>query len=277
VVFVAIGLEERVSREWNADTYHRVSNPQFRWGLAVLERLPLEGGELVVDVGCGTGRLTERLLARLPRGRVVGVDPSSNMLVVAAREFASRSAERAHFVVGDGAALPLVSVADAIFSTATFHWIRDHDALFRSLFAALKPGGRLVAQCGGIHNLDRLRDRCAGLMRDPRFEPYFTAWQWPWEYAAADVTARRLAAAGFDAIDTNVEDAPVVLPDAATFHEFVTHVIARTYVAHLPGADLQQAFVDALTDLAARDDPSFLLDYKRLNIAARRPGRGETR
>jgi trans-aconitate 2-methyltransferase len=271
--FVATDWRHRLVREWNAETYHRVSNPQFQWGLAVLERLRLDGHELVIDVGCGTGRLTARLLARLPRGRVVGVDPSSNMVGVAARELASHAAARAHVVVADGAALPMAGVADAIFSTATFHWVRDHDALFRSLFTALRPGGRLVAQCGGMHNLDRVRDRCAGLMRRAEFAAYFGTWRWPWEYAAADVTARRLATAGFEEIETSIEDSPVVLPDAAAFHEFVTNVIARTYVAHLPEAAPQRAFVDALTAEAARDEPPFLLDYKRLNISARKPAR----
>jgi trans-aconitate methyltransferase len=259
-------------REWNAETYHRVSNPQFQWGLAVLERLSLDGDELVVDVGCGTGRLTARLLARVPRGRVVGVDLSENMIGVAARESASRPAPRAEFIVADAAALPLAPAAAAIFSTATFHWVRDHDALFRSLLAALAPGGRLVAQCGGAGNLDRIRDRCAALMRHERFAPYFGAWQWPWEYAASDVTARRLAAAGFVGIDTWIEDAPVLMPDGAAFHEFVTNVIARTYVTHLPDAATRGAFVDGLTEAAAADTPPFLLDYKRLNISARKPG-----
>ena len=61
-------------REWNASVYHRVSNPQLEWGLPVLARLPLTGDEVVLDVGCGTGRLTDRLAERLPRGRVAAVD-----------------------------------------------------------------------------------------------------------------------------------------------------------------------------------------------------------
>jgi SAM-dependent methyltransferase len=70
-------------REWNAETYHRVSDPQWHWGLAVLNRLRLAGDELALDVGCGTGRLTEVLARRLPRGRVIGVDLSANMLAAA--------------------------------------------------------------------------------------------------------------------------------------------------------------------------------------------------
>src|SRR5262245_13304699 len=134
-------------REWNAaDTYHRVSEPQLRWGLKVLDRLRLTGDELVIDVGCGTGRLTEHVARRVPRGRVVGVDLSANMLQTAREYLTPIAGARVALVQADASALPFHQTADAIFSTATFHWVLDHDALFKGLFDALKPGGRLVAQ-----------------------------------------------------------------------------------------------------------------------------------
>src|SRR6266567_8037125 len=76
------------SREWNAAVYHRLSGPQVSWGKKVLSRLHLRGDEVVLDAGCGTGRLTADLLEALPRGRVVGIDLSQNMLD-AAREHLS--------------------------------------------------------------------------------------------------------------------------------------------------------------------------------------------
>src|SRR4029450_13874474 len=145
-------------REWNADVYHRVSDPQRAWGAEVLSRLPLAGTELVLDVGCGTGRLTFELLQRLPRGRAIGVDLSANMIAAAGRYLLPPFTSHIDFVRADAAALPFVGCADAIFSTATFHWVRDHDRLFSSLYSALKPGARLVAQCGGACNLHRLHD-----------------------------------------------------------------------------------------------------------------------
>src|SRR5262245_46076309 len=134
-------------REWNADSYHKVSTPQFDWGTAVLERLPLEGHELVFDIGCGTGRLTDKLLERLPRGMVVAVDLSFNMLETARSLLRPAFGGRIQLVMADASLLPGLSAADAIFSTATFHWVRDHPRLFRSLYSLLKPGGRIVAQC----------------------------------------------------------------------------------------------------------------------------------
>lgn len=244
----------------------------MQWGLAVLERLPLQGSEFVLDVGCGTGRLTERLLERLPRGRAVGIDMSAKMLETARAYLTPRFAARIRFLQADAAALPFHEAADAIFSTATFHWVLDHDSLFASLHAALKPGGRLVAQCGGGRNIERIHSRCLALMQEPPFAAYYTAWSTPWTYADAATTAARLERAGFMDIRTEVIPAPVVFDDAASFREFVAHVIARPFLAPITSAADQDRFMTTVTELAAKDSPSFELDYWRLNIEARRSG-----
>jgi trans-aconitate 2-methyltransferase len=258
--------------EWNAETYHRVSDPHVAWGMRVLARLPLDGDECVLDVGCGTGRLTERLLERLPRGHVVALDLSPNMLQAARGHLAPRFAKRVSFTRADAAALPVAGRADAVFSTATFHWVLDHPALFRSILAALKPGGRLVAQCGGGPNIQRLHDRCEIVGQRPEFELYFRGWRGPWEYADAATTARRLADVGFSDIATSLEASPVVHPDAATYREFVTNVICRNHLARLPDEELRNRFMDVITEQAANDAPPFEIDYWRLNLDARKPG-----
>jgi trans-aconitate methyltransferase len=225
----------------------------------------------VLDVGCGTGRLTALLLERLPRGRAVGIDLSTGMLATARRELPAAARHRVAFVHADAAALPIAGAADAIFSTATFHWVLDHPRLFHSLFAALRPGGRLVAQCGGGPNLDRHHRRAEALMHAPAFASYFGSWVEPWTFADADTTRARLAAAGFTDIATRVTPAPVVQPDRAAFVEFVTHVIFRPHLARLPDEPLKAAFVDALASQAAADPIPFELDYWRLDIDAGRP------
>jgi trans-aconitate methyltransferase len=259
------------TREWNADVYHRVSDPQRAWGGPVLARLPLAGTELVLDVGCGTGRLTAEMLQRLPRGHAIAVDLSENMLITAERHLVPAFSSRITFVRADAAALPFAGVADAVFSTATFHWVRNHDRLFASLFTALKPGGRLVAQCGGAGNLRRMHGRCETLMRDKRFAPYFQRWEDPWEFADTATATARLLRAGFIDVRTSLEPAPIVQPTRAAFVEFVSHVICRPHLARLADPSDRDAFMDALATLAAADTPAFELDYWRLNIEARKP------
>jgi trans-aconitate methyltransferase len=128
------------SEDWNAAEYHRVSDPQVSWGRAVLARLDLNGQERVVDAGCGTGRLTKELAARLPRGVVVGLDASPQMLAQARAHLADAPTP-VHLVQASLPAMPIRDWADVVFSTATFHWVPDHP---RCLPASFKPSGPAV-------------------------------------------------------------------------------------------------------------------------------------
>ena len=256
--------------EWNAEHYHEISNPMFAMAMPVLDRLPLRGDELVLDVGCGSGLVTAKLAERVPAGRVIAIDMSVNM-VATARDHLRPLAPGVRYVLADAARLPFNGAADAIFSTATFHWVLDHEALFASLFQALRPGGRLVAQCGGGPNIAQLHDRAAHLMRDPEFADYFRAWQDPWEFADAELTRHRLEKAGFTSIVTSIQPSPVLHSDADSFSAYLTTIICRHHLAYLPTAAAQQRFVSALTAQAATDPVPFALDYWRLNIDATRP------
>src|SRR3954468_7594291 len=110
-------------REWDARSYDRVAAPMTSWGTAVLERLPLDGDETVLDAGCGSGRVTELLAERLTRGRVIALDGSAAMLD-AARGPLERFGDRIQLVHADlSQPLPIDGPVDAILSTATFHWL----------------------------------------------------------------------------------------------------------------------------------------------------------
>lgn len=256
--------------DWDGVTYHRVSEPQFAWGRRVLARLDLAGDETVVDAGCGSGRLTAELLDRLPHGHVVAVDRSASMLAVAERELRPRYGERVSFLQSDLLALDLDAAADVVFSTATFHWVLDHPRLFAVLHRALRPGGRLHAQCGAAGNLARAHEHAVALMRRPEFAPHFAGWTSPWEYAGAETTRDRLRAAGFTDVDTSIEPALTVFADRETYREFVSTVIMRPFLAPLPDSQLQERLIDGMCDAAAGDQPPWSLDYWRLNMTARR-------
>jgi trans-aconitate 2-methyltransferase len=257
--------------EWDAASYHRLSAPQFSWGARVLERLRLNGDETVMDAGCGTGRLTALLLERLPRGRVVAVDLSQNMLEEARAHLAPRFGGRVDFVRADLASLPFDQSFDGVFSTAAFHWVPDHERLFRSLYECLKPGGWLVAQCGGGPNIARLMRRASVLTASEPYSPYFSGWKDAKVFADDLTTAGRLRAAGFTEVETSLEPAPTVLSGADEFREFLTTVNMHAHLARLPEGPLRRRFVEELTEQAAADDPPYSLDYCRLNISARRP------
>jgi trans-aconitate 2-methyltransferase len=257
-------------KDWDAASYHRLSEPQFAWGLDVLARIDLRGDERALDVGCGTGRLTLELIRRLPSGSVVALDHSAAMAKEANATLETRLQRRATLVRSDAAALPFASRFDLVFSTATFHWVPDHERLFASLFTALAPRGRLVAQCGGGPNLARLYERADALMLSQEFAPHFTDWRRPWNFANAETTMRRLDAAGFANATASTRPAPVSFPDASSYSAFIRTVCIRPHLSLLPAA-LHERFIDALAAGAATDSPAFTLDYWRLDMAATRP------
>ncbi len=257
-------------REWNATSYHQVSAPQTSWGHKVLGRLALDGDERVIDAGCGSGRLTAALAERLPRGHVVALDRSWNMLIVARTNLRPTFGPHVSFVQASLPDLPIAGWADVVFSTATFHWIDNHPALFAAIHRALAPGGRLHAQCGGGPNLAAAYALAEQVMHEAPFAPHFADWTTAWQFASAEITTARLAAAGFVDIDAHLEPAPTTLASADDYRAFVTTVIYHPQLAALPMA-LHGPFIDAVTARAAATTPPFTLDYWRLNMTARRP------
>lgn len=251
--------------DWDAERYHRLSDPQLAWGRAVLDRLDPRPGERILDLGCGTGRLTSEIAGRTGR-MVVGLDRSEAMLAEARRA----SPASAAYVRGDGARLPFDAAFDAVYSAATFHWILDHARLFDSIASVLRPGGRLVAQCGGGPNLRRLLERSHALMDAPPYASHMQGWSDPWTFAYPDETRERLERAGFEDVQVWLEETPTSLPGAQAFADFISCVCVRHHVDRLPAA-LRQPFVHALTNLASADAPAFTLDYWRLNLTARKP------
>ena len=260
--------------DWDAAKYHRISDPQLAWGRTVAARLSPVDGERILDIGCGTGRLTEEIAAT-PGIFVVGFDRSAAMLQQAASRLplgqasVLNSCMGLHYVRGDGAALPFVDAFDAVFSTATFHWIPDHDRLFRGIHRALKAGGRLVAQAGGAGNLEQLYGRARQLMRSPQYGQFFLSWSEPCHFENVADTTARLEAAGFDQIEASLVIAPIPFECPEAYSEFVAAVCLRHQLDRLP-AEEREVFMRMLTEHAAADQPPLTLDYWRLNISARK-------
>ena len=248
-----------MTRDWDAVTYDRVSAPHVEWAERVIERLPLRVDETVLDAGCGSGRVTRLLLERLPHGRVVAVDSAPSMVEHAR---AALDPERTTVFQANLTELVLEEPVDAAFSNAVFHWIGDHDALFARMHAALRPGGRLVAQCGGKGNVQRFHDAAWAVAAEEPYAEHFAGWHGPWNFAGAEETAERLARAGFTDVETWLEPYPVTPPDPTGF---LRTVCLGPHLEQLPEG-LRSGFVDEVRERCGRE-----LDYVRLNIAAEKP------
>ena len=238
---------------WDARTYDKASEPQQEWATDVLARVEgIAPDARVLDVGCGTGRVTEALLELVPRGRVLALDASADMVELARR----RLGDRADVWRQDALDLDLDEPVDAIVSTATLHWVTDHDRLWPRLAGALRPGGRLEVQCGGQGNIDRVREVIEAVARE--LAPELAGWS-PWVFAGPQETERRLDQAGFTAIRCWLQDRPTRPEDVDAF---VRTSILPAHLARLP-ADRRERFAAAVVARVRLP-----LDYVRLNLSA---------
>ena len=254
-------------REWDAAEYEKLSAPQTRWGAGVLGRLELRGDEAAIDAGCGTGRVTELLLQKLPEGSVLAVDRSRAMVEAAGRRFAGDP--RVRVERQDLLDLEVEERVDLIFSTAAFHWIKDHDRLFERLARAIKPNGRLVAQCGGEGNISRATQAVGETVRQERFRGYFEGWEDDKYYADPQTTARRLEAAGFESVQTWLHDEVAAFGLVGELARFLGVVVLGGHLERLP-EEKRDPFVAEVAERVAAIDGAPALDYVRLNIVARR-------
>ncbi len=247
-------------RDWDATAYDRVADPQEEWAREVIDRLDLKGDETVLDAGCGGGRVTKLLVERLPRGRVIGVDSSPSMIEQARQSLG----DEVELILSDLVDLELEEPVDAIFSNAAFHWILDHRRLFARLHAAVRPGGRLEAQCGGIGNLEDFLNSVESVNGDERFAPYLRGITSSWNFASPGDTEVRLQGAGFEVRRCWLEERPSRPRDPRAY---VETVCLGAHLERLP-EEMRAPYLDAVLEVIPRP---LTLDYVRLNISARRP------
>jgi trans-aconitate methyltransferase len=181
------------AHRWNAEDYAANSSAQYEWGRELLERIPLQGHEHILDLGCGDGKLTALLAARVPRGTVTGIDSSTDMLALAQRHWAGGNLS---FRPMDMQVLGFEAAFDVVYSNSAVHWAADHPAILAGVHRALRPGGRLLMQAPGAGNCAGFVAAADSVRREERWREYFRDFRFPWCFVTADEYRQWLPAAG---------------------------------------------------------------------------------
>jgi trans-aconitate 2-methyltransferase len=236
--------------EWDAEAYHRASDPQYELALALLDTCPLAGDETLVDAGCGSGRVTEKVLERLPDGKVIAVDRSRNMLDLATHVLVPRFGEQVELVQADLQTFCLDAAADAVFSSMALHFVPDHARLFQNLRATLKPGGWLAVQFGASaqaqHN--STEELLRGILGAPPFASYLSDWRPDFIGGEAGATRQHLADAGFTDVDVREHQANMSLGKGPQLEEFVRTILLRQALMKLPDPALQRELLERVVE-----------------------------
>jgi trans-aconitate methyltransferase len=244
---------------WNTELYEAKHNFVWKLGQGALDLLNPQPGERILDLGCGTGHLTSRIVES--GAQVVGVDASPDMIGQARQNFPKLT-----FSLQDAAALTYQNEFDAIFSNAALHWMLDPSLVAASLSRALRPGGRLVAEMGGKGNIRLIVDaietavrRYSGAHAVPS-RNYFPSIP---EYTAI------LEAHGFEAVYARLFDRPTPLEGPAGMENWI-HQFKWYYFEPLPPADRKAALEEVIEGLRPQlhNENGWFADYRRLQFIA---------
>jgi trans-aconitate methyltransferase len=259
-----------MSPQWDAADYAGHSRGQFGWALSVIDRLGLAGHERVLDVGCGDGKVSAAIAARLPRGRVVGVDRSAEMIDLAARTW-TRSGGNLSFFVRDAQALDLAAEFDVAFSNAAIHWMGELPAVLRGIAGALESGGRAFLSMGGRGTAPLVFEALERFQRDRRWSGYLAGTSAPYHFRGPEEFSSALANAGLRPSRVELVAKPLQHADRAALTGWLRTTWMWT-TERMPD-DVRVDFLEALTDevapgCARQSDGALLLPMVNLEAQA---------
>jgi len=183
---------------WNAAEYAANSAVQHSWAREIIARLNFRGDERLLDVGCGDGKITAEIARALPRGQVLGVDASPEMIGFAKKSFPPSKNTNLTFEICDARRLGnIAGNFNVVFSNAALHWVDDHEAVLQGAACVLKPGGRLIISCGGKGNAHDVYLALRPEMRLERWRPFFRKMPMPYFFYSSDDYKKWLPKYGF--------------------------------------------------------------------------------
>ncbi len=247
--------------KWNAELYDNKHDFVFQYGESVLELLDIKPGERILDLGCGTGPLTNKIKEH--GAEVIGIDASEDMIAKAKESFPGLT-----FLVADAADFHFDEPFDAVFSNAVLHWVHKADEAIKCVYNSLKPGGRFVAEMGGKGNNQLMLAAASEVLRKHGYiKGDITI---PWYFPSVAEYATKLEAGGFRVTFTAHFDRPTLLHDGREGIANWFSVFGSALFQQIPAAELPQ-ILNEITDLLQptnEADGQWYADYKRLRFVA---------
>ncbi len=262
--------------KWDAENYHKVSSIQETWAIELLSKRKWKGNEVLIDAGCGSGRVTRIIANILKKGKIYAIDLDQNMIEKA--KINLKDQENVIFVNSDLSTVELPEPVDIIFSNAVIHWIKNHYKLFCNFWKLLKQSGEILIQCGGKGNLGTVIPLLNLTRESNKFKGYFLDWEDPWNFATAEETFSIMERTGFKKIETGLIKKIAKFSSFEEYRLFMKTVVMKPYLSYLP-SDHDNQIIDSFMDYFFKHQKrnikgfsevitDYTIDYTRLNISA---------
>jgi len=259
---------------WDAETYDEVSNTHEEWARKIILSKIWNKKEIIMDAGCGSGRITKILSNLVPLGKIYAIDIDENMIKKAKdnlKDFKNVKVIQSNLL--DINFNNLYSKFNIIFSNAVLHWILDHYTVFKNFYELLLSEGQLLIQCGGYGNLQNAISTFNAVKDSVEFKSYFSNWKVQWNFAKPVETEKILKEIGYRNIKVYLEDYPVIFKDKNSYSIYLKTVVLGPYLKFIPSEKLQERFLQRIVSIKEKENTQeqmLTLDYKRLNIFASR-------
>ncbi len=253
--------------EFDAGKYQKASAHQKEWGEKLINELDLAGDERILDLGCGDGAITEQLAAIAPRGEVVGIDGSQNM-IEAARH---RQRPNLSFVRMDINSLEFTDEFDLVFSNATLHWIKDHTRLLANIHACLRENGTVRLNFAADGNCSHLIEVLKTAVELAQYSGYFADFDWPWYLPTVTEYEALLRQSPFRDARVWGEPADRYFADADAMVQWIDQPALVPFIKSVGESDKQHFrdfVVEHMIKETLQEDGTCFETFRRVNVLA---------
>lgn len=257
-----------MSFEFDGEKYKNASSHQKEWANKILDELHFKGNEIILDLGCGDGTITNQLAEMVPAGKVVGIDASEGMIKTALKD---KKQSNVHFEQKDINEISYNEEFDFIFSNATLHWVKDHTKLLSNSFKALKNNGALRFNFAGDGNCSNFFKVIKQAMAENEYSQHFKDYSWPWFMPTIEAYEKLATEAEFSEIKIWGENADRYFENSETMVKWVDQPSIVPFLKYIPEPkkdNFRKYVVEQMIKETKQENGTCFETFRRVNVKA---------
>lgn len=255
--------------EFDGPKYKTASSHQKEWGKSLISKIPLQGNEAILDLGCGDGLLTEQLALLVPNGKVLGIDASIGMIQTA-QELNRNNLSFVRMDIND---LHFSNAFHIIFSNAALHWVKDHKRLLQHSYAALQTGGILLWDFGSQGNCSNFLAVIQEKMNEDKYSDYFRNFEMPWFMPSKDHYEELIAPVGYSDVTITEINRDRYFPTSEDLIKWIDQPCIVPFIECIPEmlkSTFRQEVIDAMLERTQQPDGTCFETFRRLQVYAQK-------